>query len=135
MAPVLVAVFGQNPQTASGVADGMKPGYETVHICLSLDTALAELPALFSGDAVKPASGLGTNAEAEVAKVPKYLIFGAGLPAEDVAKATEAVTAKCPEAKFVQVNKEDMIAAGASGPDPKVISEVLKSKIAEMEKA
>lgn len=129
-----VAVFGQNPQVATAVAENMKPECDTVHICIALKDALAELPVLFAGEAVTPASKLGTNVGAETQQTPKYLIFGAGLPAEEVKQVSDAVKAKSEAAKFIQVNKSEIVAAGGSGPDPKVVGHVLKAKIAEMEK-
>ena len=106
-----------------------------VHTSLDLESALAELPSVFSGDlGVAPSSGLGTNAERAVADrvAPKILFFGAGIPPSEVEQVSAAIKAKAPEAHFVQISPSEIQVAGGHGPDFDVISKVLKEKFAKL---
>ncbi len=150
--PIPVASFGNNSDVAQGVRAKLLPEYDgssllrfpelwapsntsflVVHIALSLEAALAELPVVSSGELeTAPSSGLGSNAGAPVAerKAPKAIIFGAGIPEEDVARVIEAVNAKAPGVKPIQVTKEDVQGAGADKPNPEIIVKILKDKLA-----
>ena len=109
-----------------------------VHTTLTLPTSLSELPALCSGTpspTSSPSSNLGSNASASSPaeiKVPKAIIFGGGVSAADAEQVKEAVLAKNAEVKFVRLTREDMVAAGAEGPDPEVIGRLLKEKLGEV---
>ena len=105
-----------------------------VHVALDRETALAELPAIASGDvSVAPSSGLGSNANVDAGerKVPKALIFGGGLPEGDIKAVTEALCNAAPNVKPIVVTKGDILAAGGTGPDPDLISRLIKEKLIE----
>ena len=104
-----------------------------VHICLDLDAAIAELPAVCAGDLdADPASGLGTNATlpAGERRVPRAIIFGGGIPDEEVAKVGDAVRASAPGIRIVKVARQEVLDAGAEKPNPEVIVGILRGKLA-----
>jgi hypothetical protein len=61
--------------------------------------------------------------------VPRAIIFGAGIPDEEVERVAAAVRAKAPGVKPIRVTKEDVHASGASGPNPDVIVKILREKL------
>jgi hypothetical protein len=112
-----------------------------VHTCLTPQSATAELPPLFAGNTeINPSSGLGSNAGRPAAerKVPRAVIFGGGVPDEQVAAVVDAIRApvqaagKGEEVRVVRVTREDILATGASGPSPGVIAQVLRGKLEGM---
>ncbi|KAK4157533.1 hypothetical protein C8A00DRAFT_40108 [Chaetomidium leptoderma] len=54
--PIPVALFGNDPKIARAVCEKLLPDFEVVHVCLTLSTALTELPALFSLTSTSPSS-------------------------------------------------------------------------------
>ncbi|KAK1752193.1 hypothetical protein QBC47DRAFT_389979 [Echria macrotheca] len=127
--PIPIASYGNNANVGSGVREALLPDYEIVHGSTSFEDAKKELPALAGGDlSVKPASGLGTNTTA-TPQVPKAIIVGGSISAEEVAELTKLVQEKAPGVPIVQVTREDVTAAGGSGPDPAIIAKVLKEKL------
>ncbi|KAK4162418.1 Matrilin-4 [Cladorrhinum sp. PSN259] len=130
-----VASVGANPSIAKELQAYLLPEYSIVHICLDLAAATAELPLLFSGDRdVSPSSGLGTNDELSPAErqIPRAIIFGGKTSEEEVQTITQAVHAKAPGIKTVHVTKQDIVEAGGNGPNPEIISSVLKKKLVEL---
>ena len=105
-----------------------------VHICLDLETATSELPAVCAGNLESdPASGLGTNAGLPAAerKTPRAIIFGGGIPDDEVERVGEAVRAG-PGAgvRLVRVARQEVLDAGAEKPNPEVIVGILRGKLA-----
>ena len=114
-----------------------------VHVCLSVETALAELPRACAGELDEPpSSGIGSNAAAEQQqqqqqqqqkrRAPRALTFGGAYSDEEVRSMTEAVRARVPGIQAVRVTREDAAAAGVGGPDPSYIAKVLKKKLGEL---
>lgn len=98
-----------------------------VHASVDLATGLSELPALIGGDSsVKPASGLGTNASGG-ANIPQGLIVGGSVPADELAQITAAIKPGFP---IIQITKEQVAAAGGTGPDPALIAKLIKEALA-----
>ncbi|KAL2175160.1 uncharacterized protein P884DRAFT_301855 [Thermothelomyces heterothallicus CBS 202.75] len=204
--PIPVAIFGKDPKLARAVCEKLLPDFDTVHVCLDLPSALAELPALFSPSGQPPpapASGLGTNAYTldpakRRAKVPRAVFFGGKFTDDEydavvdaVQKAAAAATATTSttttntsgggyddddadpagfrqqpvrggtsstsststssdrstgsndhhhhhhhhqqvqqQVHFIKVQKRDVLAAGALGPNPDVICKVFRKKMA-----
>ncbi|KAK3348244.1 hypothetical protein B0H65DRAFT_423967 [Neurospora tetraspora] len=132
-----VASFGNNAAVAQAIREKLLPEYDVVHTTLTLSTSLSELPALCNGTFSQgtPSSNLGSNATASTPadlKVPKAIIFGGGVSPSDAEQVKEAVLAQNPDLKFVRLTREDMVAAGAEGPDPEVIGRLLKERLAEV---
>jgi len=77
---------------------------------------------------------LGTNATLAAAdrKVPRAVIFGGGVPDDQITQITAALKAKAPEVKAVHVSRDDILATGATGPDPELIGRLLREKLAEI---
>lgn len=146
--PTPIAAFGNNAGIGGAVKDNLLPEYESklprpshyftshhgrdktnwfsvVHASIDLATALAEIPALAGGDAsIKPASGLGTNATSGTTQIPKAVIVGGAVPAEELAQIKAAVSLP-----VVQVTKEQVAAAGGTGPDPALIAKLVKEAL------
>ncbi|KAL2152333.1 hypothetical protein VTH82DRAFT_5517 [Thermothelomyces myriococcoides] len=97
--PIPVAIFGKDPKIARIVSEKLLPDFDTVHVCLDLPSALAELPALFSPSGPPPpapASGLGANAYTpdpakRRAKVPRAVFFGGGFTDDEYNAVVDAV--------------------------------------------
>ncbi|GAB1314821.1 hypothetical protein MFIFM68171_05031 [Madurella fahalii] len=93
--PIPVATYGKDPKIAEAVAEKLLPDIEVVHCCLTLPSALAELPALVAGNlTILPTSGLGTNATATdppKRKVPQAIFFGGGFSDEEYEAIVSAV--------------------------------------------
>jgi hypothetical protein len=128
--PTPIASFGHSANAALGgeINEGLLPEYEIVHASVDLASALAELPKIASGDlSVAPSSGYGTNAGADAGsrKAPKAIIIGGTVPADEVSQIQAAVSG----IPVITISREDIQAAGGSGPDPKVITKVFKQKL------
>jgi hypothetical protein len=111
--------------------------FKVVHTCLDLSAATTELPLLCSGDvSVETSSGLGSNVGLPVneRRVPKVIFFGGGIPEEEYERVTTLVRASAghDSVSFLRVTREDVLAAGASGPDPDVIAKIYRDKIAAL---
>jgi hypothetical protein len=175
--PIPIASYFPFAQFAEKMGEGLLPEYEgtflsslrgthclhkeatahsqalsaVVHIVTSKEAALAELPALCSGDtSAANASGLGTNAKGGAKQVPKAVIFGGGprLTDADFEEMTKAIQAKAPGVRTVRITRDDLVAAGipvpppgATGPppsggpppgnfDPSAMNKILKDKLA-----
>ncbi len=79
-------------------------------------------------------SGLGSNAALDVGarKVPRSIIFGGGIPEDEIERVTQAVRARNPDVKPVQVTRQDVLDAGAQGPNPDIIVKILREKLANI---
>nr|CDP25383.1 Putative protein of unknown function [Podospora anserina S mat+] len=134
--PIPVATFGKDPKVAEQVREKLLPDIEVVHCSLTLDSALAELPALCSGDtSVSPSSGLGTNAGASDSssrKVPQAIFFGGGFTDDEYEQIVAAVQARAPGIHMVKVQKRDVLAAGSFGPNPDTIAKIYRKKMAAL---
>ncbi|KAK0712872.1 hypothetical protein B0T26DRAFT_677280 [Lasiosphaeria miniovina] len=134
-APIPVASFGNNSKVAQDIRARLLPEYDLAHICLDLETAQAELPLICAGNLeTEPSSGLGSNAgvPATERKVPRAIIFGGGIPTDEIQRVHDAVQAKAPEVKQIHLTRQDILDAGATGPDPEVIGRLLRQKLAEL---
>ena len=109
-----------------------------MHTTLTLPSTTSELPALLSGDlSITPSSGLGTNASRPEAErvIPRAVFFGGGVPDDEVQRVQRVITERLggeTEGKvaFLQVTREEVLALGASGPEPGVIAQVYRKKVA-----
>ncbi|KAL2163575.1 hypothetical protein VTH06DRAFT_5633 [Thermothelomyces fergusii] len=137
-AGIPLATLGAKPEVATKIQELLLPEYDLVHICLNPDTAIAELPGVCAGGDnaadVVPSSGLGSNVGRPAAerKVPRGIIFGAGISDDDVARVMDAVKKEAPETKTVRVTREAILAAGAQVPSPEIITKVLREILAAM---
>ncbi|KAJ9150748.1 hypothetical protein NKR23_g3531 [Pleurostoma richardsiae] len=133
--PIPVAAYGRNAQVTEAIRAKLLPDFDIVHSCLDLSAAEAELPLLCAGELDTTAvSGLGSNAALPVTdrKVPKAILLGGGIPDEEVERLSELIKAKAPNINLVRVTKEDVLSAGASGPDPDVITRIYREKMAAL---
>lgn len=107
-----------------------------VHTCLDLPSAESELPALCAGElSAAPSSGLGSNASVPEPsrRVPKAVFFGGGIPEEEIERVQQLVREKGGDAvRFLRITREEVLAAGAAGPDPEVIAKLYRSKVADL---
>ncbi len=62
--------------------------------------------------------------------MPRAIIFGGSIPDEEVARVTEAVKAKAPGITPIRVTRQDVLDAGAEGPNPEIIAKLLREKLA-----
>ncbi|KAK0725032.1 hypothetical protein B0H67DRAFT_569347 [Lasiosphaeris hirsuta] len=122
-----IASYGANPEVGIAIRDGLAPEYEIVHVSLDLAAALVELPKLAAGD-LSVETTRGTNSTGDKQK-PVAFIFAGSLPADEVAQVKAAVTAAAPGAVLIQVTKDDVVAAGATAPDPALIAKLYKEKL------
>ncbi|KAK4229256.1 hypothetical protein QBC38DRAFT_472980 [Podospora fimiseda] len=130
--PIPIASVGANPAIVRDIQLQLLPEYKIVHVCFDPVTATSELPGICSGDHdIEPSSGLGTNAHRSAAdrEIPKAIIFGGGVSGDEAQAITQAVHDKVPEIKALHVTKQDILDAGAEGPNPEVISAVLRKKL------
>ncbi|KAK0625494.1 hypothetical protein B0T17DRAFT_508480 [Bombardia bombarda] len=126
--------FGSNSQVVQDIRAILLPTYDIAHICLNVEAAEAELPLICSGVLeTNQSSGLGSNAGLPPLerRVPQAVIFGGGLPDDLVDRVKAAVLSKAPDVKPIQISREEIFAAGATGPDPEVIARLLRAKLAE----
>lgn len=108
-----------------------------MHTCLTLPQAESELPPLCAGDlTTSPSSGLGSNAseppESSRRRVPRAVFFGGGVPEEEMERVERLVRDKAggEGVQFLRVTREEVLAAGATGPDPEVIARIYREKVA-----
>lgn len=98
-----------------------------------MESAEAEFPLICSGQLDAPCkSGLGSNAGKPPGerRVPTIVYFGGGVSDEECERLTAAVSAKAPGARFVRVTRDEVLAAGAKGPQPDVIAKIFRDKAA-----
>lgn len=106
-----------------------------VHGCYDVASAEAELPLICAGQLDTPCqSGKGSNVDrpAGERRVPEIIYFGGVVSDEEVEKLTAAIQEKAPNARFVRIKREDVIAAGAPGPVPEVIAQIFRAKVASL---
>ncbi|KXX74900.1 Matrilin-4 [Madurella mycetomatis] len=130
-----IASVGANRDVAEAIRNLLLPEYDVTHTCLDIGTALSELPAICSGQLeTEISSGLGTNVERPISErlPPRAIVFGGGVPDDQVVAVTGVVHATAPNVKTVRVTREDIASAGADGPNPEVITEVLRKKLSEI---
>ncbi|KAK3402514.1 hypothetical protein B0T20DRAFT_485119, partial [Sordaria brevicollis] len=140
--PIYVATYGTDPKMAKAVSEKLLPDIEVVHASLSLPTALAELPPLFSGDtSTPPSSSIGTNTSLPPSSrhVPTALLLGgSNLTDEEYDRIVAAIKEAVPGAEgsgspvqFVRIGKRDVLAAGGvaggagailGGPNPETVA-------------
>lgn len=146
-----VASYGTNEKVAEDLQTALQPEYDSmlmcpsdstyrqlltiipvVHVAFTTEAALAELPALAAGNTdTVPSSGIGSNASAEpgARKVPKALIIGGNVSAEEAAEVKAAVAAAAPDLKPITITQEDVEAV--ANPSTENIAAILKAKLAE----
>jgi hypothetical protein len=68
--------------------------------------------------------------------VPRAVFFGGGVPEEEVERVQRLVRERQGNAaagdgtRFLRVTREDVLAAGATGPDVEVIARIYRDKVA-----
>ncbi|KAB5550908.1 hypothetical protein GE09DRAFT_1222725 [Coniochaeta sp. 2T2.1] len=140
-APIPIAIYGRDGKIVEAIRELLLPDIDVVHTSLTLPTASTELPLLLSGAlSTAPSSGLGSNASRAESErlVPKAVFFGGGVPEEEVELVQRLVLEKLGEGegdgkeggpKFLRVTREEVLAAGAKGPDPGVIAGIYRRKV------
>ncbi|AEO67888.1 31d2142f-7e12-4cf1-9a0a-884652173e0d [Thermothielavioides terrestris] len=136
MAPngIPIATLGGNAKIAEGVSALLAPDYDFVHICLSPETALAELPQVCAGKLDGPnAAQLGSNAQRAVGerRTPKAVVFGAGVADAEADNIVAAIKEVAPDINIVRVPREEVVAAsgGKTPPEVGVIAKIVKEKL------
>ncbi|KAL2144351.1 hypothetical protein VTI28DRAFT_9175 [Corynascus sepedonium] len=133
-----LASLGARADVAKEIQSRLLPEYDLVHMCLSPDSAITELPGLCTGGAsaasVISSSGLGSNVSRPDAerRVPRGIIFGGGIGEEDVARVMDAVHREAPGIKAVRVTRDAILATGAQRPSPEIITRILREKLGAM---
>ncbi|KAL2194060.1 hypothetical protein P885DRAFT_80588 [Corynascus similis CBS 632.67] len=133
-----LASLGARADVAKEIQSRLLPEYDLVHMCLSPDSAIAELPGLCAGGAsagsVVSSSGLGSNISRPDAerRLPRGIIFGGGIGEEDVARVMDAVHREAPGIKAVRVTRDAILATGAQRPSPEIITRILREKLGAM---
>ncbi|KAF2122168.1 hypothetical protein BDV96DRAFT_594090 [Lophiotrema nucula] len=87
MGSIPVMLCGKNPTMASNFSDAMKPEYDVVHVCHSLEAFKTEIPALVNRTSPpKPSSGMGSNNDqaAHDYQVPKAIVVGKGFSEDEI---------------------------------------------------
>ncbi|OIW29458.1 hypothetical protein CONLIGDRAFT_680307 [Coniochaeta ligniaria NRRL 30616] len=135
--PTPVATYGRDAKIAEAIRQKLLPDIDVVHICLDLPSASTELPALCAGDlSALPSSGLGSNAgrPQPERRVPVAVFFGGGIPEAEMERVQRLVGDKggddAVKVRFLRITREEVLAAGAAGPDPEVIARLYRSKVA-----
>jgi hypothetical protein len=112
-------------------------------MCLSLESASTEFTEILSGNLeVAPSSGIGSNVDKPTTerRVPRAIVLGGGVSDEDYVALKEALVKGGLKVegdgedvvKFVRVLRDDILALGASRPDPTVISQVIRKKLGQL---
>ncbi|EGS24097.1 uncharacterized protein CTHT_0000280 [Thermochaetoides thermophila DSM 1495] len=138
-----VASLGANPEVAKQIKELLLPEYDLVHMCLSLESASTEFTEILSGNLeVAPSSGIGSNVDKPTTerRVPRAIVLGGGVSDEDYVALKEALVKGGLKVegdgedvvKFVRVLRDDILALGASRPDPTVISQVIRKKLGQL---
>jgi hypothetical protein len=112
-----------------------RPRLPVVHSCFDLSSAEEELPLLCAGElSAVPSSGKGSNATvpAEERKMPKAVFFGGGVSDDEYQSLSARIKEKAPDMVFQRVTKEDVMKAGAKGPNPDVIAKIYREKMANI---
>ncbi|KAB5576022.1 hypothetical protein GE09DRAFT_1215752 [Coniochaeta sp. 2T2.1] len=139
-APIPIAIYGRDGKIAEAIRELLLPDIDVVHTSLTLSSASTELPLLLSGAlSTAPSSGLGSNASRPESDrlVPRAVFFGGGVPEEEVQLVQRLVLEKLGldgakgegGPKFLRVTREEVLAAGAKGPDPGVIAGIYRRKV------
>lgn len=108
-----------------------------MHTCLELSAAEAELPLLCSGElSATASSGLGSNAQLPVPerRIPKAVFFGGGIPEEEMERVKKLVSEKAGSdaVRFLRVTRDEVLATGATGPNPDIIARLYREKVADL---
>ncbi|RMZ14843.1 hypothetical protein D0862_01929 [Hortaea werneckii] len=78
MAPIPIGLCGKSSGMASAFSQKLLPEYEIVHHFQSTTEVRNQLPALLKGQSIRPASGVGTNADSPSTQVPLAMVVGRG---------------------------------------------------------
>ncbi|KAF1812315.1 hypothetical protein P152DRAFT_482343 [Eremomyces bilateralis CBS 781.70] len=137
MESIPVVTYGRRAEIATAIQKLLLPEYDVVHIILDLPTALHEIPLILTLTPPSPASTLGTNAARAAAneplRTPKAVIFGGGIPDEEVAQVKAAVSEEQRgEVLWVNLTMEDYARQGVQqGPSPPVANVLVREKLRE----
>ena len=64
--------------------------------------------------------------------MPRAILVGGAIPEGDFERLTEVVKGKAPSVSFFRVSREEILQAGAQGPDPAVIAKIYREKLASL---
>ncbi|RMY35499.1 hypothetical protein D0866_04556 [Hortaea werneckii] len=78
MAPIPIGLCGKSSGMASAFSQKLLPEYEIVHHFQSTAEVHKQLPALLKGEPIKPASGVGSNADTLSTQIPSAMVVGRG---------------------------------------------------------
>ncbi|MCJ1351372.1 MAG: hypothetical protein MMC33_001356 [Icmadophila ericetorum] len=85
--PVLLC--GQSPQIAISVKSGLLPEYEIIHVCLTRNAAVSEIPGILQGKVPSPVDPENVGSK-NYSKPPAAVFFGRGFDGEQFAEIREA---------------------------------------------
>lgn len=104
-----------------------------MHACITTEAAETEIPALFRGEAVKPASGYGTNVnrEGQPRTDISLVIVGGGYQPAELEKIKAASDAVKPVPFFAADRAKNPAAPGP--PPPEIIKQRILAKVDEVD--
>ncbi|KAJ9660499.1 hypothetical protein H2201_006921 [Coniosporium apollinis] len=115
---VPLVACGRSADIAKAVRKLLAPEYDVIHVCLTHEAALIELPALLRGDLVAPSSGIGTNAERDAAERvgPRAVLMGGGVTMEEFQECKEKAGGN-EDVKWIKLTMEKLKELGGPSPD------------------
>ncbi len=147
---VPLAVCGRSPDIARAVCKLLDPEYDgtvllptvfilsalwlmpgqVVHVCLTHESALEELPAILRGNLVTPSSAIGTNAERDASERfgPRAVVLGGGVTMEEYGELKEKAGAKG-EVTWLKLDPQRSKNLGV--PNPETIATMIREMLKE----
>ncbi|KAH8697111.1 hypothetical protein BGW36DRAFT_427084 [Talaromyces proteolyticus] len=87
--PMPLIVCGKVPQVAIGVREGLKPAYDAIHIMMSVESGINEIPSLLQG--YRPSANDSENLGSQrYGQKPVAIVTGGGYSDDDFAKMRKA---------------------------------------------
>ncbi|KAL2427228.1 hypothetical protein ABEF95_003163 [Exophiala dermatitidis] len=117
-APANAVLCGKVPHHVEYMVKNLMPKIEIVHVCMTADAAVAEIPTLLQGNPITPSSGYGTNADHNAIKTDvKLIIVGGGWPEEERQTILKTIEANRPVPVFVADTSKTQPGAGPPSTD------------------
>lgn len=132
MAPLPIVVCGKHPSIAASVRKGLLPEYDVIHVVLSVEAGISDIPLLLSSQAPRnSSSNLGSQ---NYTKPPVAIALGGGFDSEMFEKMKNACD-NAPSSPWLRTDTSK--GPGPPGPEEQesygaIVAQRMKKRLGEL---